>query len=105
MRAAYGIIQLENQKQILNRAIDNIKQRCIEGKVDNHLLPMKDRLYGSNVMGWKLKENSSDNTCPYYTMHVPNFIKHLKAIQENKSKQNLSRYGIENSSNRTDRLV
>ena len=95
-RETYGIYQLEHEKQILKRAIDNVKEQCIEGQIDNKLLPQKDRLHGSDVMGWKLKENSGDNTCPYYTMKEKSFLDDVRSIQEEKSKQKLLLNAIEN---------
>ena len=59
-------------------------------------MPQKDRLHGSDVMGWKLKDNSGDNTCPYFTMKEKSFLDDVRAIQEEKSKQKLILNAVEN---------
>ena len=54
----FGRHRLEHEKEILKRAIDYKKETCIEAEVDNSLLPKEDRLFGANVMGYKLKKNT-----------------------------------------------
>ena len=98
-KESYGLRQLDHEKEILRRATDRIKQRCIEGAVDNKRLPQKDRLYGSDVMGYKLKENSGDSSCPYYTMKEVNFLDDVRAIQEQKSIEKLKSDNIRGSNN------
>ena len=95
-RKSYGLSKLSNEKEVLRRATENVKQRCIEALVDNKLLPQKDRLYGYNVMGYRLKKNSGDSSCPYYTMKEGSFLGELRRIQEQKSKEKLKRDKIEN---------
>ena len=68
-RKIFGLQNLEQGKQILKQAIDKVKGRCIEAKVENKLLAKKDMLHGNDMMGYKIKENSYDD-CPYYTMTV-----------------------------------
>ena len=63
------------------------KARCIESQVDNNLLPKKDRLFGSNVIGYKLKENTGDESCPYYTMKEVNFLDHVRKLQTEKARE------------------
>ena len=84
-RESYGIHQLNHEKEILAHANDHVKQTCIEGQVDNKLLPKKDRLYGADVMAYKLKENAADSLCPYYTMKELSFLNDVRDIQETKS--------------------
>ena len=83
-REAFGLQKLENDKRILKEAIDTVKDRCIKGKVENDVLPKKDRIYGHNVMGYKVKM-SGGKDCPYYTMGEPAFINIVRSIQGNKS--------------------
>ena len=45
-RKVFGVQKLEQGKQILKQAIDKVKGRCIEAKVENKLLAKKDMLYG-----------------------------------------------------------
>ena len=87
-RDAYGLKQLEHEKEILVRATKKVKERCIESEVDNNLLAKKDRLYGKGVMGYKMKENS-DKDCPYYTMKETSFVDEVRATQLHKSKKKL----------------
>ena len=42
-KEAYGLHQLNHEKEILKRATDHIKERCIEAQVDNNLLSKKER--------------------------------------------------------------
>ena len=87
-RDAYGLKQLEHEKEILVRATKKVKERCIESEVDNNLLAKKDRLYGKGVMGYKMKENS-DKDCPYYTMKETSFVDEVRATQLQKSMKKL----------------
>ena len=87
-RDAYGLKQLEHEREILARATEKVKERCIESEVDNNLLAKKDRLYGQGVMGYKMKENS-DKDCPYYTMKEKSFVDEVRATQLQKSKNKL----------------
>ena len=72
-RKVFGVQKLEQGKQILKQAIDKVKGRCIEAKVENKLLAKNDMLYGNDMMGYKIKENSDDD-CPYYTMEERKFV-------------------------------
>ena len=85
-RDAYGLKQLEHEKEILARATEKVKERCIESEIDNKFLAKKDRLYGKGVMGYKMKENS-DKDCPYYTMREASFVDEVRATQLQKSKK------------------
>ena len=102
-RATYGFHQIKHEKKTLKRAIDNVKQLCIEGQIDNTFLPEKDRLWESNhgadLVEWKQKENSGDNTCLYYT-NVKATEDNIRATQEEKSKQKLAQNGIGSPSNK-----
>ena len=69
-----------------------MKERCIDGKVDNNLLSKKDRLYGNDVMGYRVKEGHGDD-CPYYTMKESNFVDEVRATQQQKSIQRLKELG------------
>ena len=100
-RESYGLSQLNHEKEILKRATEHVKQRCIEAQVDNNLLPQKDRLYGSNVMGYKLKENSGDSSCPYYTMKEVSFLDEVRKIQEQKSMDLLRSDNMGNPNNKS----
>ena len=91
-RDTYGVKKLEHEKDILKRATDKVKERCIDGKVDNNLLSKKDRLYGRDVMGYRVKEGSGED-CPYYTMKEANFVEEVRAIQQKKSIKKLKELG------------
>ena len=95
----FGRHRLEHEKEILKRAIDYKKEVCIEAQVDNSLLPKEDRLFGSNVMGYKLKKDTGDESCPYYTMKEVNFLDYLRVIQTNKSHEKLKGQGVTNFNN------
>jgi hypothetical protein len=108
-RATYGIHQMKHEKQILKRAIGNVKQLCIERQIDNKFLPKGnfgkiggkgknwETSHGTDLMGWKLRENSGDNTCRYYTNNNEDDV---RATQEEKSKQKLAQNGIGSPSNK-----
>ena len=83
-RKVFGLQKLKQEKQFLKQAIDKVKGRCIEAKVENKLLAKKDMLYGNDMMGYKIKENSDDD-CPYYTMTEKKFVDNVRSIQRNKS--------------------
>ena len=51
----------------MEQEIIKVKKRCIESKVESKHLAKTDRLYGNDIMGYKVKEGS-DEDCPYYTM-------------------------------------
>ena len=85
-REAFGLQKLENDKRILKEAIDTVKDRCIKGKVENDVLPEKDRIYGHNVMVYEVKM-SGDKDCPYYTMGESEFVDIVRSIQINKSNE------------------
>ena len=89
-REAYGLNQLDNEKEILVRATEKVKERCIESMIDNRLLPEKDRLYGQDVMGYSIKENS-DKDCPYYTMKEKSFVDQVRATQLQKCMKKLEK--------------
>ena len=95
----FGRHRLEHEKEILKRAIDYKKEICIEAEVDNSLLPKEDRLFGANVMGYKLKKDTGDESCPYYTMKEVTFLDYLRMIQTNKSHAKLKDQGVENFNN------
>ena len=87
-REAFGLQNLENDKRILKEAIDRVEDRCIKGKVENNVLPKKDRIFGHNVMGYEVKM-SSGKDCPYYTMGESHFVDIVRSIQRNKSNEKL----------------
>ena len=77
----FGVRRLKKEKDILKLVTAKIKEKCIVGLVDNRQLPGKDRLYGNEIMGYKLKENSGDIFCNYYTKKEDNFINDVRSIQ------------------------
>ena len=80
----FGHQKLRQEKHVLSQEIDTVRKRCIQGQIENKLLAKKDKLYGHDVMGFKLKENR-DEDCPYYTMKATTFQNHVRGIQEKKS--------------------
>ena len=96
-RKVFGVQKLEQGKQILKQAIDKVKGRCIEAKVENKLLAKKDMLYGNDMMGYKIKENSDDD-CPYYTMEERKFVNDVRSIQWNKSIAKMRQHSVTNTS-------
>ena len=91
----FGQRKLKHEKQILKQATDEVKERCIEAKVENKRLAKKDRLRGDDVMGYKVKKNS-DEDCPYYTMQAPNFRNEVRSIQESKSIAKIRKHMMKN---------
>ena len=71
-RKVFGLQKLKHEHQILEQASNKVKDRCIEAQVENKYLAKNDRLYGHDVMGYKVRQNSGKD-CPYYTMTV--FVK------------------------------
>ena len=92
-RKIFGLQNLEQGKQILKQAIDKVKGRCIKAKVENKLLPKNDMLYGNDMMGYKIKENSDDD-CPYYTMTEKKFVDDVRSIQRNKSIAKIRQHSV-----------
>ena len=64
-------------------------------------MPKKDRLFGSDVMGYKLKENNGDKSCPYYTMKEVNFLDYVRKNQEQRSREKLIGHNFVNLGNET----
>ena len=60
-RKAFGLQKLKHEKQILEKASNKVKKRCIEAKVENKRLKKKDRLLGNDVMGYKVRQNSDED--------------------------------------------
>ena len=85
----FGRHKLEQEKESLRRSINHTKAQCIAAQVDNNILPKKDRLWGPNVMGYKIREGNGNKSCPYYTMNDISFLDYLRKNQENKCREKL----------------
>ena len=79
-RETYGLHRLNHEKGILKKSIDRVKELCIEGQV---IIPQ----YSDIVMRYKLKQNSTDASCPYYTMTETNFINDIRVSQQHRSRE------------------
>ena len=92
-RKAFGLQKLKHEKQILEKASNKVKKRCIEAKVENKDLAENDRLYGHDVMGYKVRQNNGKD-CPYYTMKEDNFVDDVRSIQRKKSIAKIKKHNV-----------
>ena len=92
-RKAFGLQKLKHEKQILEKASNKVKKRCIEAKVENKDLAENDRLYGDDVMGYKVRQNNGKD-CPYYTMKEDNFVDDVRSIQRKKSIAKIKKHNV-----------
>ena len=92
-RKAFGLQKLKHEHQILEQASNKVKDRCIEAQVENKYLAKNDRLYGHDVMGYKVRQNSGKD-CPYYTMTEGNFVDYVRSIQRKKSIAKMKKHNV-----------